>query len=317
MIQIACSSCRYNFWVLFCGTSVGFHLGTIDLHRKKTRQWWTEGIMDTNRGSFFPDSTIKPVSTQDMERERSWRPCSSASFLISLLWLGELHLLSLSSSSSCQLSPAQNSSVTAIKQMLRCTRPLRTIPRKLIEVSVCVLDAYFPISRITVLWWRRERHGLFIRFYLSLLVLLVCAGICLPEACSTAYVRGLALVSLLLNAPDTPDGNASHCHGFRETTAMLMVWVNGRSLERQFLYFEVAVERGCFLEHFLSNLRSSIFCKKKCILIYFTYGFLLIMILSFLLVIHFNQYFACTLYWLFLSIFSNRWIYDISGESSM
>ncbi len=130
--------------------------------------------------------------------------------------------------------------------MLRCTRPLRTIPLKLIEVSVCVLDGYFPISRITVLWWRRERHGLFIHLYLSLLVLLVCAGICLPEACSTAYVRGLALVSLLLNAPDTPEGNASHCHGFRETSAMLMVWVNGRSLERHCLYFEVAVERDAF-----------------------------------------------------------------------
>lgn len=85
--------------------------------------------------------------------------------------------------------------------------------------------------------------------------------------------------------------------------------VNGRSLERHFLYFEVAVEQGCFS----SNLKSSIFCKKKSLLIFFTYEFLLIMILSFLLVIHFNQYFACTLYWLFLSIFSNRWIYDISG----
>lgn len=235
------SNSMFNYQVqclsLFCGTSVCFHQGTIDLHRKKTRQWWTGGIMDTNRGSFFPDSTIKPISTQEMERERSWRPCSSASSLISLLWLGELHLLSLSSRSSCQLSPSQNSSVTAIKQMLRCTRPVRTTPHKLLEVNCCALDDYFPISWFTVFWWRCERHGLFVSFYLSLLVSLVCAGICLPKACWTACVQREQINSSCVKYTDAwwctwgscADSECTTLSGICKIYAMLMVGVNCRA----------------------------------------------------------------------------------------
>lgn len=97
------------------------------------------------QGLIFPWLNHKAhIHTGDGARD--WRPCSSANSLISLLWLGELHLLALSSAFSCQPRLSRNSSVTAIKQTLEGARPRGSVPPQLIETK------------------RLGRHGLFIGF---------------------------------------------------------------------------------------------------------------------------------------------------------